>query len=90
MIIYVPIVNGNQKQLNLFIKCDKVKEFWQSLHIWMMQNVNISMNLDKKSIFSYQGKCKLNNYIMVVAKHYIYKNKFSAKQSKNKFFYFYA
>ena len=46
-----------------------------------MQNVNTSINLDKKGIlFSYQGKCILKNYIMVVAKHYIYKNKFSAKQ----------
>ena len=46
-----------------------------------MQNVNISINMDKKGIlFSYQGKCILKNYIMVVAKHYIYKNKFSAKQ----------
>ena len=46
-----------------------------------MQNVNISINLDKKGIlFSYQGKCILRNYIMVVIKHYIYENKFSAKQ----------
>ena len=67
--------------LHLFVECDKVKEFWQSLRIWLMQNVNISINLDKKGIlFSYQGKCILKNYIMVVAKHYIYKNKFSAKQ----------
>ena len=47
-----------------------------------MQIVNININLDKKGIlFSYQGKCILKNYTMVVAKHYIYKNKFSAKQS---------
>ena len=46
-----------------------------------MQNVNISINLDKKGIlFSYQGKCILKNYIMVIAKHYIYKNKILAKQ----------
>ena len=67
--------------LHLYVECDKVKEFWQPLHIWLMQNVNISINLDKNCIFfSYQGKCILKNYIMVVAKHYIYKNKFSAKQ----------
>ena len=36
--------------LHLFVECDKVKEFWQSLHIWLMQNVNISINLDKKGI----------------------------------------
>ena len=67
--------------LHLFVQCGKVKEFWQSLHIWLMPNVNISINLDKKGILSsYQGKCILKNYIMVVAKHYIYKNKISAKQ----------
>ena len=66
---------------HLFEECDEVKGFWQSLHIWLIQNVNISINLDKKGIlFSYQGKCKLKNYLMVVAKHYISKNKFSAKQ----------
>ena len=54
--------------LHLFVECDKVKEFWQSLHIWLMQNVNTSINMDKKGIlFSYQGKCILKNYIMVVA-----------------------
>ena len=54
-----------------------------------MQNINISINLDKKGIlFSYQGKCILKNYIMVVANHYIYKNKFSAKQLNiNSFIY---
>ena len=66
---------------HLFVECDEVKGFWQSLHIWLIQNVNISINLDEKGIlFSYQGKCKLKNYQMVVAKHYISKNKFSAKQ----------
>ena len=30
--------------LHLFVQCGKVKEFWQSLHIWLMQNVNISIN----------------------------------------------
>ena len=23
--------------LHLFVECDKVKEFWQSQHIWLMQ-----------------------------------------------------
>ena len=60
--------------LHLFVEIDKVKEFSQSLHIWLMQNVSISITLDKKGIlFSYQGKCILQNYIMVVAKHYVYK-----------------
>ena len=62
--------------LHLFVEYDKVKEFWHSLHIWLIQNVNKRMNLDKKKdiLFSHQGKCKLKNYLLVVAKHNIYKN----------------
>ena len=45
------------------------------------ENVNISINLDKKNIlFSHQGKWLLKNYMMVVAKHYIFKNKFSVEK----------
>ena len=32
------------------------------------------------SISFYTNKCELKNYLMAVGKHYIYKNKFSAKQ----------
>ena len=52
-----------------------------------MKVVNISINLDKTgNFFSYQGKFILKNYIMVVAKHYIYKNKFSTKQLNIRYF----
>ena len=37
-------------------------------------------NRYKCILFSYQGKSKLENYLLAVAKHYIYKNKFSDKQ----------
>ena len=67
--------------LHLFVDCDKVKEFWQSLQMWLLQNMNIRININTKCIlFSYQWKSKLENYILAVAKHYIYKNKFSDKQ----------
>ena len=37
--------------------------------------------MDTKCIlFSYQGKSKLKNYLLAIAKHYIYKNNFSDKQ----------
>ena len=67
--------------IHLFADCDKVKEFWQSLQMWLLQNINIRINIDTKCIlFSYQGKSKLESYLLAVAKHYIYKNKFSDKQ----------
>ena len=31
-------------------------------------------------LFSYQEKSKLGNHLFAIAKHYIYKNKFSDKQ----------
>ena len=49
--------------------------------MWLLQNINIRINIDTKCIlFSYQGKSKLENYLLAVAKHYIYKNEFSEKQ----------
>ena len=64
--------------LYIFVDCDKVNEFWQSLQMWLLQNINLRIIIDTKCIlFSYQGKSKLGNYLLAVAKHYIYKNKFS-------------
>ena len=49
--------------------------------MWLLQNINIRINKDTKCIlFSYLGKSKLGIYLLAVAKHYIYKNKFSDKQ----------
>ena len=49
--------------------------------MWLLQNINIRINKDTKCIlFSYQGKSKSVNYLLAVAKHYIYKNKFFDKQ----------
>ena len=48
--------------LHLFVDCDKVKEFWQYLQMWLLQNINIRINIDTKYIlFSYQGKGKLGH-----------------------------
>ena len=50
--------------LHLFVDCDKVKEFWRSLQMWLLQNINIRITIDTKCIlFSYQGKRKLGNYL---------------------------
>ena len=43
--------------------------------------LNLSLNLEEKNIlFANQGKHQLINYIFVLAKYYIYANKFSDKQ----------
>ena len=61
---------------HLFIECAKVKQFWPQLKGWLNRNVNLTLNLDNKTIlFSYHNNNKLLSYIMVVAKQYIYKTK---------------
>ena len=65
---------------HIFLECAKVKQFWNSLRIWLINNSNIHIDLNDKSIlFSYQDNNVLKNYILVVAKYYIYANKFCKK-----------
>lgn len=63
---------------HLFITCPKVKEFWNTLNIWLNVNANINLILqDRNILFSAQSEQELINYIFVLAKYYIYKNKFT-------------
>ena len=66
---------------HLFIECERVKHFWTLLKEWLRLNSNISLDLEEKNIlFAYQDKNQLRNFILVLAKYYIYANKFSGKQ----------
>ena len=66
---------------HLFIECERVKHFWTLLKEWLRLNSNISLDLEEKNIlFAYQDKNQLRNFIFVLAKYYIYANKFSGKQ----------
>ena len=63
---------------HLFLRCEKVKEFWGSLRTWLKHNCNIDLNLeDRNIIFSHQYRNSVENYLLVLGKYYIYKNKFS-------------
>ena len=63
---------------HLFLNCSKLKDFWNSLQDWLRNNCNIILNLDIKSlIFSSQKPRSIENYILCLAKYYIYKNKFT-------------
>ena len=65
---------------HLFLNCSKVKDFWNSLQEWLSKSCNIILNLDEKSpIFSSQKPRGIENYILCLAKYYIYmyKNKFT-------------
>ena len=52
--------------------------------MWLLQNIDLRINMinieTKCILFTYQEKSKLGNFLLAVAKHYIYKNKFSEKQ----------
>lgn len=66
---------------HLFIECEKVKRFWNLLNVWLTEYSNLSLNLETKNIlFAFQDKKQLINYIFVIAKYYIYVNKFSGRE----------
>ncbi|MCG7892737.1 MAG: reverse transcriptase domain-containing protein, partial [Candidatus Thiodiazotropha endolucinida] len=69
--------NQPETIIHLFTECEKVARFWQQLKFWLMLHMNLNLDTDSKpTIFSYQNKNELLSYISVLAKQYIYKNKF--------------
>ena len=63
---------------HLFVQCEEAKQFWSLLNNWLTEMSNINMDLQDSSIlFSYQDDNSLRNYLYVLAKYYIYANKFS-------------
>ena len=79
----VTTVGNNQKNIfHLFLLCPKVRTFWNELKVWLYTYANIEISLENKNIlFSYTGKKKLENYIHVLAKYYIYQNKFISRNN---------
>ena len=66
--------------LHLFVQCNNVKRFWRDLDEWLSNNFGLRMTLtDKNILFSYEQKNKLINYVCVLAKYYVYSNKFSGR-----------
>ena len=65
---------------HLLCTCDIVKAFWDTFKTWVSGKINTDINLsDKNIIYSAFSKCSLLNYLIVLAKYYIYKNKFHKK-----------
>lgn len=73
--------NNPETISHLFLECNRVKEFWDRLKMWMNVNVNLNLILEDRNIlFSTQNNNELISYILLLAKYYIYKNKFVNKQ----------
>lgn len=70
-----------EKIHHLFLTCPKVRTFYTDLKAWLSTTVNIEISLDDREIlFAYNGKKDLENYIYVLAKYFIYQNKFFTKK----------
>ena len=63
---------------HLFFECEKVKQFWNLFKEWLndVTNIEVDINNEKMLILSWHKKNSLLNYLLVVAKYYIYKTKF--------------
>ena len=63
---------------HLFCECETVKEFWNNRNNWLLRHANLRLNLEEKTIiFSCQKKNSFMNFLLVLAKFYIYKTKFT-------------
>ena len=65
--------------LHWFFGCGVVKEFWGSFKTWVMGKINTDVHLSDKNIIFSAFSFKMLNYLIVLAKYYIYKNKFYNK-----------
>lgn len=64
---------------HLLFSCEIVNEFWNKLKLWLLDKANIILQLDLKTIMFSACSQALIHFIIVVAKYYIYKNKFVIK-----------
>ena len=59
---------------HLFSECETVKEFWNKLNNWLQRHAK---DWIQKIIFSWQKKNLFMKFLLVLAKSYIYKTKFT-------------
>ena len=60
---------------------DIVKEFWDNFKTWVSEKINADVNISDKNIFySSFSISPLINFLIILAKYYIFKNKFHNKR----------
>ena len=64
---------------HLFFECEKAKQFWNLFKEWLnsVASITVDVNNEKMILFSWHKKNSILNYLLVVAKYYIYKSKFA-------------
>ena len=63
----------------LLFHCETVAKFWKLLKIWLERKSNIKTRIVLKEIIFSSPVQALLNYIITIAKYYIYKSKFYLK-----------
>ena len=68
-----------ETKLHLFFYCNKVKEFWSTLQNWLQTEANITVELTiKHALFPCKTNNTLLNHLLLLARYFIYKRKFSS------------
>ena len=64
---------------HLFFECEKAKQFWNLFKEWLnrVANITVDVNNEKMILFSWHKRNLILNYLLDVAKYYIYKSKFA-------------
>lgn len=63
---------------HLFVNCEKTVEFWRSLKTWLWREGSLQLEISNKYIlFASPNRKTLINHILIIAKYYIYKTKFT-------------
>ena len=76
---------------HLLCTCDIVKEFWDDFKTWVSETLNADVNIsDENIIYSSFSKSPLIDFLIIMAKYYIYKNKFHNKRINTRGFEAYA
>ena len=66
--------NNPETLMHLFVDCQKVDEFWRALRLWLQRHAKLTIDIlnYKSLIFSWHEENSLSNYLLVMAKYYIY------------------
>ena len=68
-----------ETKTHLFYQCQKIKDFWSAFQMWLQIQAHITLKLTMKTaLFSGQTKNTLLNHLLLLARYFIYKNKFSS------------
>ena len=69
----------NETVSELFINCEMISDLWTKLYDWFLK-INIKSSVNKNDLLfgiTEESYDSINNYIIMITKQYIWKNKFN-------------